>query len=552
MSKRPLAGRVGNLALVVTMAAAVLAGCSGNNEKQPAASPSSQATKDNATPSAKPYVIDTNVPAMGTSSGVFYEIFVRSFSDSNGDGIGDLQGVTNKLDYLQQLGVKGLWLMPITPSPTYHGYDVTDYYSVNPDYGTLDDAKKLVDEAHKRGIKVIIDLMLNHTSSKHPWFIDSAKNVDSKYRSWYTWAEKGSDTSALGPWGQQVWHTSAGGNSYLGVFTDGMPDLNMDNPEVRAELVKAGQFWLKLGMDGLRLDAAKHVYEDFQSSTSDPETSKKNQAWWQEFRKGMDEVNKDAYLIGEIWDSLTVVGPFLNHALNSGFNFDAAKLLIDSAKTEQAGAISSVLSKMLAYYSKQSEGQFVDAPFLSNHDQNRIMSELGENADHAKMAASLLLTMPGNPFLYYGEEIGMKGIKPDELIREPIIWAADRKSDGQTSWESTESNETTLSVEEQLQDPKSLLNHYKKLISWRNEEPTLGNGGIESFPIDESGVLGYLRVDSSSTLLVVHNLTGKATKVDLNANGTVPFSTLKHFSEEGTSLNAGQLELPPYSTVILQ
>ncbi|MWC30837.1 alpha-amylase family glycosyl hydrolase [Paenibacillus sp. MMS18-CY102] len=554
-SKR--AGRLAGLSLALLSASALmLSGCSGNGaqgQQEQAAAPKTEAGNAVAAKETDGYTFTDPIAPMGKSSGVWYELFVRSFNDSNGDGIGDLAGVTNKLDYLQQLGIKGIWLMPINPSPSYHGYDVTDHYAVNPDYGTLDDVKRLLDEAHKRGIKVIMDLVVNHTSSKHPWFLDSAKGKDSKYRDWYTWAEdKGISTNTVGALGPTSFHP-AGNSHYLGVFSESMPDLNFDNPEVRQELVKVGQFWLKLGMDGLRLDAAKHIYEDFQSSVDDPQTPMKNKAWWQEFRQGMDSVNKDAYLIGEVWDAMSVVGPFLDHALNSGFDFDLSKLMLDSAKNEQANAVGSTLNRMYSYFSKQSGGAFVDAPFLSNHDGNRVMSEMGGDPNHARMAAALLLTMPGNPFLYYGEEIGMEGAKPDERLREPMIWAADHKSDGQATWEAASSNEKTVSVAEQLKDPDSMFNFYKKLISWRYEEPALGDGGIASFEIEKAGVLAYARISGNTTLLVVHNLTGSKQAIDLNANGKVPFTKVRFQSvADGIALQEGQLELPPYSTVILQ
>lgn len=557
IARRPAAAAIALLAA----AALGLSGCSGGGDTAtgtPSGSPAAPATGASAaaTASADPgdYVFADPIAPMGKSSGVWYEIFVRSFSDSDGDGIGDLQGVANKLDYLQQLGVKGIWLMPINPSPSYHGYDVTDYYGVNPDYGTLDDAKHLLEEAHKRGIKVIMDLVVNHTSSQHPWFKDAATGKESAYRDWYTWAEdKAIDmsTTSVSATGGQSWH-AAGDSHYLGIFSDGMPDLNLDNPDVRKEMIRAGQFWLKLGMDGFRLDAAKHIYVDYQSSNDDQQAWDKDQAWWQEFRGGMDEVNKDAYLVGEIWDSFSVVGPFLDHALNSGFDFDLSKQLLDSAKREQAGQIASLLNKMYVYFGKKSNGAFVDAPFLTNHDANRTMTELDGDVNHAKMAAALLLTMPGNPFLYYGEEIGMQGAKPDERIREPMIWAADRASDGQTSWEADESNGTTASVAEQLADPNSLLNYYKKLIGWRNEEPALGDGGIAPFDLDDDGLLAYARISGDKKLLVVNNLTGEARTADLNAGGKVPFKDVRFASAEGIALKDGKLELLPYSTAILQ
>ncbi|WP_261302327.1 alpha-amylase family glycosyl hydrolase [Paenibacillus andongensis] len=483
---------------------------------------------------------------------IYYEIFVRSYADSNGDGIGDLNGVTSKLDYLKDLGIGGIWLMPINPSPSYHGYDVTDYYGINSQYGTLEDMKKLLDEAHKRKIKVIMDLVVNHTSSKHPWFISSAEGVGSPYRNWYTWAGADDKMPGDGAAGAKPWH-SLNGSNYLGIFWDGMPDLNFDNLDVRKEMVKVGQFWLKQGMDGFRLDAAKHIYGDFNSTQSTPETVKKNQAWWQEFRAGMNEVNKDAYIIGEVWDSPVVIAPYLDK-FNSSFNFDLAKKLITAADSEKAEDVAFFLSRIYELYAKSSNGTFIDAPFLSNHDQNRVMSELKGNMDHAKMAAAILLTLPGNPFIYYGEEIGMKGVKPDEYLREPMIWNEDGKSgSGQTTWEASRYNKDDApSVEIQLKDTNSLLNHYKKMIQWRNEEDALRNGGIGKYMTGNGSVTTFIRATDKQKLLVVHNFSGKEQTIDLGEdkeNGA--FKEVKLFTQKGWKMDGNKLTVPAYTTVIL-
>src|SRR6266496_178176 len=219
---------------------------------------------------------------------VFYEIFVRSFRDSNGDGIGDFNGITEKLDYLKGLGVRGIWLMPINPSPSYHGYDVTDYQAVNPDYGTLDDFKHLLSEAHKRGIKVIMDLVLNHTSAKHPWF-QSALQPGSQYHDWYVWKDQ--DPGTLGPWGAQTWYKASNGQYYYAIFWDQMPDLNYDNPAVREEAKKIASFWLKdIGIDGFRLDAVRYLVEDQKLADS-----ASNHAFLAEWGKYYRSINPQAF-----------------------------------------------------------------------------------------------------------------------------------------------------------------------------------------------------------------------------------------------------------------
>ncbi|WP_054026434.1 alpha-amylase family glycosyl hydrolase [Bacillus sp. FJAT-28004] len=488
---------------------------------------------------------------------VYYEIFVRSFYDTNGDGIGDLNGVAAKLDYLQELGVSGIWLMPINTSPSYHGYDTTDYYAINPEYGTLDDLKQLLQEAHKRDIKVIMDFIVNHSSKEHLWFKEALKDENSPYRSWYTFAKQGEKVRADGAVGGDPWH-SYGSLNYLGIFWEGMPDLNFDEPKVREEMIKIGQYWLEQGLDGFRLDAAKHIYGDFASTASTPEIQAKNKAWWQEFRAGMNKVNPDAYLIGEVWDSLTVIAPYFDQALNSAFHFDLAGRLLSAADTEKDADLAFSLGRAYGVYEKSSGGAFVDAPFLSNHDQNRVMTVLNGNIDHAKMAAAMLLTLPGTPYLYYGEELGMRGAKPDEYIREPMPWySVSTGGEGQTTWEKSRYNEKSdgLSVQAQTADENSLLNHYRELIKWRNEEPALRNGGIAEFKLEPANqkLSVYVRVIANERVLVVHNLSGDEQTTDLQPSKNFgPFEGIIHSSSDESKLDKGKLFLPAYSTVILK
>jgi alpha-amylase len=542
--------------LIGSFLLAVLAACSsdeGSNSGKPTAAPSDDAADQNAGEEAvaASYTVDEQ------PGGVYYEIFVRSFYDTNGDGIGDLNGVTAKLDYLKELGVSGIWLMPINASPSYHGYDTTDYYAVNPEYGTLDDLKKLLDEAHKRGIKVIMDLVVNHTSKEHPWFKEALADEKSTYRSWYTFAKPGEQVRADGAVGGDPWH-SYGSHNYLGVFWEGMPDLNFEEPKVREEMVKIGQYWLEQGLDGFRLDAAKHIYGDFASTASTPEIQAKNKEWWQEFREGMAKVKPDAYLIGEVWDSLTVIAPYFDQALNSAFHFDLAGRLLSAASSEQDADPAFSLGRAYSVYEKSSGGTFVDAPFLSNHDQNRAMTVLGGNVDHAKMAAAMLLTLPGTPYLYYGEEIGMKGAKPDEYIREPMLWySAASGGEGQTAWEKSRFNAdaSLVSVEAQSDDELSMLNHYRELIKWRNEEPALRDGGIAEFKLAPANqkLSVYVRVIASERVLVVHNLSGVAQTTDLQPSKTFgEFKELARATNSGAKLDGSKLTLPAYSTVILK
>jgi len=477
-------------------------------------------------------------------NGVYYEIFVRSFADSNGDGIGDLRGATQKLDYLQELGIDGIWLMPINASPSYHGYDVTDYKAINPEYGTLDDLKSFLAEAHKREIKVLMDFVVNHTSREHPWFQDAVTNTNSPYRNYFLWEAPGVNLDATGEWGQPLWHGTPG-NRYHSVFWEGMPDLNFDNPAVRKEMIEAGQFWLRdVGLDGFRLDAAKHIYE-----ADHPE---QNHAWWREFRTAMVQAKPDAFLVGEVWDLPDVVAPYLKDGLHSAFNFDLSKTLVSAAQNELDSDIATSLVRVREAYAAGTGNRYYDSIFLTNHDIDRVMSQLEGNVDHAKMAASMLLTLPGNPFLYYGEEIGMEGHKPDEQIREPFPWKKDPKAPEQTSWEPSTNNSdfANKSLEAQMADSSSLYNHYKTMIDVRRTSQTLTLGEIAVSSASASGVAAWKRTYEQETLLVLHNLTGQPQPVKLADDHA--FEDVFFTSKEDAKVTDGVAYLPPYSTVILE
>lgn len=432
---------------------------------------------------------------------VFYEVFVRSFADSTtgplaNDGIGDLQGLIERLDYLQELGVGGIWLMPIMEAASYHGYDATDYYTVERDYGTNEDFKRLIDEAHKRGIRVIIDLVLNHTSNQHPWFID-AKTPGTEHRDWYIWSE--SDPGTPGPWGEKAWHP-AGNQWYYGVFWDGMPDLNYKNPAVTDEMLKVTRYWLEeMGADGYRLDAIPYLLEKDQVLQNTEETHQ----WLRNFHQTVREANPDAFTVGEVWQPTNVIARYVPDQVDTAFTFDLAEGIINGVNTRRRGPITGQVQALLDLFPP---GQY--APFLTNHDQNRVMSELGKQPERAKLAATILLTLPGVPFLYYGEEIGMTGAKPDELIRTPMQWTAGENAGFSTAapWQAVNADFAQTNVETQTADPNSLLNHYRKLIALRNEHPALRVGETVLLEGEQTRVLAFLRQSADEALLVVINM----------------------------------------------
>jgi len=544
------------------LAASVLSGCESgsgmnsdhaNNGKE-AENAAGGAPAPSKAPAASPAASPAAAAVDEQPSTVWYEIFVRSFYDSDGDGIGDLNGVTEKLDYVKELGVEGIWLMPINPSPSYHGYDVTDYRAVNKDYGTMDDMKRLLAEAHKRGIKVIMDLVANHSSTDHPWFIDSAKGKSSKYRDWYTWAEdQGIEKpAAVSATNGQAWHEK-NGSHYLGVFWEGMPDLNYDNPDVRAEMVSIADFWLGAGVDGFRIDAAKHIYDDFNTSKSDPQTAAKNKKWWQEFRTGIMEKHPDAYLISEVWDGPGTIAPYLDHAFNSSFNFNLNDSIRSAVAAERAPDIAGSLDRVYKAFEKSSDGSFVDGLFIGNHDFDRLASAAG-SPDHARMAAQIELTLPGNPFVYYGDELGMKGAGRDEFKRLPMRWHSAGSGKGQTTWQKDLANPASsgVTVEEQEKDPSSLLSLYKMLIQWRAVEPALRDGGIAPSTVKGDGIEAYERLTAKERVLVVHNLKGAVRKVQLDEATAAAYGAVAHGTSPESRLSGGVLEMAPYSTVVLK
>jgi len=488
--------------------------------------------------------------AAKAASGVWYEIFVRSWYDTNGDGIGDLNGVTAKLDYLQKLGVSGIWLMPISPSPSYHGYDVTNYEAVNPQYGTLEDFRRLVKGAHARGIRVVIDMVANHSSNENPWFV-SALDPKSPYRDWYIWADKTNDVDTPNAFGGQAWHRAKDGQFYESIFDPAMPDLNYDNAAVRKKMIGIGQFWLKQGADGFRLDAARHIYVNLPSDVGNPESIAKNIAWWDEYRKGLDKVNPHTYLVGEVTrDEAADIAPYLK-PLDAAFNFPIAKQLIEVVKSERNLDLARTLAQTYATYDHVAgDAMQKDAPFLSNHDQERVMSQLGGNPEHMRVAAALLMTLPGEPYIYYGEELGMRGTKPDPDLRTPMRWDRTLDAHGEATWHATSpANGGPISVAAQDSDPHSLLNWYRMLIQWRIDIPALRAGGFAVYPQADDQLVAWQRTDGADTVLVVHNLSGTAQILPLPADR---FHELLRHSRSDTTVAGGRVDLPPYGSAILQ
>ncbi len=436
-----------------------------------------------------------------------YEIFVRSFSDSDGDGIGDFRGLTAKLDYLndgnprstKDLGVRCIWLMPVAASPSYHGYDVSDHYRVNPQYGTADDFKRLVAAAHRRGIKVLVDLVLNHASSEHPYFKEALRDTTSAHRSWFRFSPTKPDTKSL--WGNTIWHKSEVRDEYYyGLFSSQMPDLNYETPAVRQEASKVASFWLKeMGVDGFRLDAISFLVEEANRLDHTAGTH----AVLRAFSRDVKRIAPAAFTIGEVWDSIGAQLPYYADQLDAHFTFEASEAILEAVRT---GSAKKLLAPVLRMQREFPADRW--SPFLRNHDQTRTMTALGNDMARARLATTLLLTLPGLPFIYYGEEIGMSGDKPDPRLRTPMHWTGGRAGGFTTglAWEPLQPDSATANVQRQDADPGSLLNLHRRLIHLRASNSALGAGALVPLDASSDAVAAYIRRDGARTVLVVANL----------------------------------------------
>ena len=448
--------------------------------------------------------LNTDFDTYWWNDAVFYELFVRSFYDSDGDGIGDFQGVIEKLDYLNDgnpntetdLGITAIWLMPIMESPSYHGYDVTDYYNIEPDYGSMGDFEEFLDEAHSRGIKVIIDLVLNHTSSQHPWFKQSANNSND-FRDWYVWSD--TNPGYQGPWGQTVWHSNRG-DYYYGLFWDGMPDLNYNYQPVKDEMFNVANFWLDKGVDGYRLDAIKFLIED----GTIMENTSATFSLLEDFNVVYKSNNSATFSIGEVWSNTASIIPYVqNNRLDVCFEFDLASDILNAVNDGNPSGIQQQMQSINASYPALQYGTF-----LTNHDMDRVYSQIGSNIEKMKLAASIYLTLPGIPYLYYGEEVNMIGTGSDENKRRPMQWSDAAYAGFSTTipWYSVGSNYVSNNVAVIDADPSSILNHYKKLIHIRNQQATLRKGNYLNIESSASNILSFARVHQNEAVIVTSNL----------------------------------------------
>lgn len=500
--------------------------------------------------------------------GVYYNIFVRAFADSDGDGIGDFNGITARLDYLNDgddstttdLGVTGIWLMPIYPSHSYHGYDVDDYYAVNPEYGTMADFENLVKECNKRGIRVILDMTVNHSSTYNQWF-QKSRNPENKEHDWYHWITPETKGFSITHkyWGHNLWNEDPiyRGNYYAGLFGDHMPDFNLANPEVREEFKKVMKFWMDKGVNGFRYDAAGHVFNAAKVAPGTNPAQSANE-FFEELIAYNKSINPETYSVGEVWENSSVRATYAK-GLGSDFHFEMGDRIISIVRSGMDGnnRYAFAIQMDLERLREEAPGS-IDAPFLINHDTARQGHQV-RSLEGLKACASLYLLMEGVPFMYYGEEIGMASSSADETKRTPMIWDYTDEETGkpkdklQATWEEDKWNAKTIPVAQQLADENSLLNYYSRLIHLRLAHPALYEGKMLCEDVANRNLSSWKMESDSEDAFVIVNVTNEDQPVTLGAEyaGYVVSFGSSEAVTTAFSKKAVKVVIPPKETLVL-
>ena len=484
----------------------------------------------------------------------WYEIFVYSFCDSNGDGIGDLAGVRSKLDYLQELGVTGIWLMPIHPSTTYHKYNVSDYYAIDPAYGTMDDFHDLLEDCKQRNIKVILDLVVNHSGYDHAWFQAAAEYLktlpkgqkpDAKacpYVDYYTFSRE--ERSGMRVLNGTDWY-------YEAMFSHDMPDLNLGNPAVRDEIEKIMRFWMDKGVSGFRLDAAKEFYSGQVSKNVEV------LSWLQ---KAATDIDPNAYLVAEVWEGFSTITDYYESGITSIFNFafgDSTGKIISvirgAGNPATVSTYATALEKADTAYSGNNPS-YIDAPFLSNHDVGRIAGFCAQDKQKTKLAGAMNLFMSGSAFVYYGEEIGMTGGGNDPSKRAPMYWNEAR--DAGTTQPPPECTipETYPfgSLEEQRNDDDSVYNYYRQAIAIRNALPVISHGRTTAeTALNKGCVSAFRKTWNDEKCIILMNISAESAEADLSAYADWTVAAQLCTDEQKTTRSETTLQLPAYGVAVL-
>ena len=516
---------------------------------------------------------------------IFYQIFIRSFADSDGNNVGDINGVTAKLDYLNDLGVKGIWLTPIHPSGSYHGYDVVDYKGIHPIFGTMDDFERLVEEAHRRDIRIVLDFVINHASSNNDWFLEACKSVNNPYRNHFTFSENPEADIAAGNIPMIATEGAAGYNSgewydvYSGTksykyhsafWTSSFADFNYGPVETAEtsgafiDIVDAAKFWIDKGVDGFRLDAVKHIYHN-ETSDENPRFLAKFYNALNSYFEGKSYFNEPLYMIGEVLSEHNVVAPYYV-GLPAYFDFSSWWRMEYALKNNHAKWYPQDILSYREEYAAVNPN-FIQATKLSNHDETRTRTSLGGNNEanilRTKMAGAILLTSIGSPYIYYGEEIGMIGSKNsgDENVREPMLWdtkANDNYRTGKYPISKNSTEESVGTVQSQSQSETSVYTIYRYFARLRNTYPALAKGTMslpDNFDASDNSdkqIMAYVREYEGEKLLVIHNVSLKESTYEISATNLTPIADMNKVSFNKVSEGKYQVVMPGYSTIILQ
>lgn len=526
--------------------------------------------------------------------GVLYQIYPRSFFDSNGDGIGDIPGITQKLDYIAALGVDGIWLSPINTSPMYDfGYDISDYRAIDPVFGADGDFQRLIEEAHARGIRIIMDLVVNHTSHLHPWFIESRASKDNPKRDWYIWRD-GINGEPPNNWmaafGGRAWEwDSETGQYYLHSFLKEQPDVNWRNERLKKAIFGEIRYWLDRGVDGFRLDVVNQFVKDdrFRSNpfTIGPRPRPYDMqrhlydrnrpelhGILREFRALLDRYH-ERMSVGEI--NAEPPGDTVLAASYLGSGDDELHLAFDFSllfTKWSARRFFEVLKKWDGLIPAKGWPCYV----LSNHDQPRAISRYASGNDtmkRAKVAAAMLLTLRGTPFIYYGEEIGMENgrLRRKEIVdplgkkywpfhpgrdpeRTPMQWDSSPHAgfSAAAPWLPINPDYREINVERSLRDPGSLLNFYKELIKLRREKPALNRGGWRAAAGMTGDVLGYFRETERQSVFVALNFSRATQAIAATGSDGIWKALFSTHKPSGDCFSGLRMKLAPYEVVILE
>jgi len=521
-------------------------------------------------------------------SSVFYEIYVRAFFDSNGDGNGDLKGLEYKLDYLKELGVDCIWLNPIYPSPLKDdGYDISDFCAIHPDYGTLDDFKHLVEAAHSKNLRIITDIVLNHTSDQHPWFQAARADPNSPYRDYYVWSDTGQEYSGAriifldtekSNWtwdplaGQYFWHR----------FYSSQPDLNYDNPKVQNEIKNVIKFWLDLGVDGFRFDAVPYLFErDGTNCENLPETH----AYLKDIRRFIDTLNPECVMLCEANQWPKEVRDYFGDSdeFQMAFHFPIMPRIFMALRQNDGSLIRNVLENTPPI---PPEAQW--CIFLRNHDEltlemvseeerqwmwkeyapdprmrlnlgirRRLAPLLDNDQRKNELANSLIFTLPGSPIIYYGDEIGMGDniwLPDRDGLRTPMQWNSSATagfSEGENLYAPVNQQDPysaqTVNAEDQRANPSSLWNTIRKMIAAHKKHPALGVMELTWLDCKDNTVLAYSRSSDDENILAIHNLSQDpkvfSFKLDSDKQELTDILTGQKFSIQNNLL---EVTLEPY------